>query len=321
LKRQFAIAGGVAGRKRNLIVTLDGLGLGEASGSIKYGPSQEVIYSDLCHLSEALKETDLARWRDRLSDFDDLVSAPALCAFSSALADYLGKTRRKSLSEILSMSAPTRHKTSVTVSIGDVRAASLWRDAGYDILKLKMGPDRSACRSAVEMMHHLPDVRFRIDANGSWDEELAREICDTLPAGRVELIEQPFPADSMALWTKLKRATSVPLFMDESIAVATDITHMAAFIDGVNIKIQKSGRLERAVEAMTVARRAGLTVMLGCMIESAVGIAAAYQLSSLADLLDLDGSLLLEPTPFAGLTYDHGCLQTPGDYGHGISRA
>lgn len=114
---------------------------------------------------------------------------------------------------------------------------------------------------------------------------------------------------------------SVPVFMDESVQSSDDVERVAGYVDGVNIKIQKSGLLETAIEAMKTAHRLGLKVMLGCMVESSVGIAAAYHLSGLADYLDLDGRLLIESDPFTGLSYADGRIAVAGDKGHGVSFA
>ena len=135
------------------------------------------------------------------------------------------------------------------------------------------------------------------------------------------MIEQPFSPEDRDAWLQLKETCQIPLFMDESIVSADDIDKASEYIDGVNIKIQKSGRLETAVEAIKTARRQNLKIMLGCMIESSVGIAAAWQLSGAADYIDLDGRLLVESDPFTGLEYLQGIIETADNFGHGVVRA
>jgi glutamate racemase len=67
---------------------------------------------------------------------------------------------------------------------------------------------------------------------------------------------------------------------------------------GINVKLMKTGSLSRAVEMLRLARAAGLKTMIGCMVETSVGISAAMELESLADYMDLDGFMLLQEEPF-----------------------
>jgi L-Ala-D/L-Glu epimerase len=320
LNRDFAIAGSRAHTKRNYILSIDDIGLGEASGSIKYGPSPEKIEHDLYNVVRALGE--LPEWSEAIYSviMAQDICAAAQCALFTALLDRAAKSAGKSLYAQLSLAPPNDLKTSVTISVGDTAAIESWVNAGFDVLKIKMDNDENLCREAVDLMRHFPKVKFRIDANGSWNYELAAAVTGILPPGQVELIEQPFQPEAASDWRRLRKITSIPLFMDESIAAPADIERVAGFVDGVNIKIQKSGRLETAVAAMTAARQSGLKVMLGCMIESSIGIAAAYQLSSLADYIDLDGCLLVEDHYFTGLKYYQGKIETENSSGHGIAK-
>jgi L-alanine-DL-glutamate epimerase-like enolase superfamily enzyme len=109
--------------------------------------------------------------------------------------------------------------------------------------------------------------------------------------------------------------------MNETICRSEDVAEVAAFVDGINVKIQKSGRLERTVEALETAKKLGLLTMIGCMIESSVGIATACQLTSLADYIDLDGRLLVESDPFTGLEYEDTIPEARQGFGHGVTYA
>jgi L-alanine-DL-glutamate epimerase-like enolase superfamily enzyme len=320
LNRDFVIAGSQAHTKRNYILSIDGIGLGEGSGSIKYGPSPENIEQGLQKVVRAIADLPDSFELD-ISELLSLdICPPAQCALSTAFLDRAAKMAGKSLHDQLSLAPPNNLKTSVTISVGDSTVINSWHAAGYDILKLKMDDDIKLCREAVELIRQYPKVKFRIDANGSWNYELAAAVTGMLPSDQVEMIEQPFPPEAAADWRRLRTITSIPLFMDESIGTPADIEGVAEFVDGVNIKIQKSGRLETAIAAMTAAHRRGLKVMLGCMIESSIGIAAAYHISSLADYIDLDGCLLVEDHFFSGLRYDHGKIEIANRCGHGIAK-
>jgi L-alanine-DL-glutamate epimerase-like enolase superfamily enzyme len=319
LNRQFILAAGRARIKKNYIVITDGLGLGEAAGSIYYGITPEDLGPELarlCSITAETPEQGLDAW---LQEQEKQYSHPAICAVSTALHDLRARQAGKPLYAQLGLVPPTPRQTSVTVSVGDFQDLERYAGGGWDAVKIKMDADPVTSGQVIEGMHRCGGVRFRIDANGSWIFEDAVRLLAETPLERVELIEQPFPIAAVDDWQRLREAITVPLIADEAVETADDVVRIGTFVDGVNIKIQKSGRLETAIGAMREARRLGLKVMLGCMIESSVGIATAWQLSSLADFIDLDGRWLVAADPFEGLTYDKGRLEISGGEGHGIS--
>ncbi|MCP4566367.1 MAG: hypothetical protein GY841_02170 [FCB group bacterium] len=322
LIREFVVAGGRTRQKRNYVVILNDLGLGEAAGSVHYGASAEKIESDLIKaisgISKNMESSDLDKY---LSDIEKEICPPAMCALSTAWHDYKCKSHGQGLYADLGLPRPYPKKTSITASVGDRLELERLIAAEYGIVKVKMDADTDDCREVIRLISSSEDTRFRIDANGSWTTDDAKKIIDQLPVDRIELIEQPFAADDKKAWLKLREMSDIPLFMDESIVTADDMEKASNYIDGVNIKIQKSGRLETAVEAMRTALKLNLRIMLGCMIESSVGIAAAYNLSGPVDYIDLDGRLLVEGDPFTGLEYSDGLLNTIDGYGHGVSLA
>jgi L-alanine-DL-glutamate epimerase-like enolase superfamily enzyme len=321
LKRDFIVTGGRESLKRNFLVIADGIGLGEAAGSVHYGAQPNEIERDLARLVNLLHEVPDDEIGKNLAAMQRAVCPPALCAVSTAWYDWICKRQGVGLYEHFGLAKPGRSQTSVTVSVGDVEALHYFLDHGYTCLKVKMDGDEASNRAVIDLIRRDDRPICRIDANAAWDFETARRIVSELPVDRIELIEQPFAADAVDDWHRLKEETAIPLFMDESIATADDVLRVASYVDGVNIKIQKSGTLDTAVEAMQAAKSAGIKVMLGCMIESSVGIAAAFQLSGLADFLDLDGRFLIEDDPFAGLYYDGDKIMISGNDGHGVAVA
>jgi L-alanine-DL-glutamate epimerase-like enolase superfamily enzyme len=321
LKRKFVVTGGCESAKRNFLVVLDDIGLGEAAGSVHYGVSSEEIGRDLLRFTAEAKAQADASFFELLARYENDLCAPAVCALSTAWHDLKSKQKKMSLHERLGIPRPEATVTSVTISAGDMEAWEIFLRDGMDCLKIKTSDDKSWNDAVIEKICGDDPVRYRIDANAGWDIDTAMRFVHTIPAGRVELIEQPFHVDDAACWTRLRSQTSIPLFMDESILNETDVKRVAGYVDGINIKIQKSGRLETAIAAIHAAKRAELQVMIGCMIESSVGIAAAYQLAGLADFIDLDGRLLIECDPFRGLRYEKNILQVRRGYGHGVALA
>ena len=133
-------------------------------------------------------------------------------------------------------------------------------------------------------------------------------------------LEQPFPASAWTLHEELKRETStVPLFADESFQGLGDLDQVCRAFDGVNIKLAKCGGIDRAMEIARNANGRDLRVMLGSMSEGALGCAAAWQLSGLADLCDLDGPWLIRNDPFQGFRMVGGVYEVDDGPGLNVS--
>ena len=321
LKREFIVAGGQASAKRNYLIIVDESGLGEAAGSVYYGATPAEIESDILRLAEYWGgKTSVDDW-DIPDDMADSVCAPALCAASTARHDCIARRKGIPLYRQLGIDPPQPVKTSLTISLGDIEALRGALLSGCEHIKIKMDSADIEKSPMIRIINESQRAVFRIDANGSWDRAISEKIMARLSADRIELVEQPFVPDAVDSWHWWRDTMSVPVFMDESVQSSDDVERVAGYVDGVNIKIQKSGLLETAIEAMKTAHRLGLKVMLGCMVESSVGIAAAYHLSGLADYLDLDGRLLIESDPFTGLSYADGRIAVAGDKGHGVSFA
>jgi L-alanine-DL-glutamate epimerase-like enolase superfamily enzyme len=119
----------------------------------------------------------------------------------------------------------------------------------------------------------------------------------------------------------LKAASPIPIYVDEDCHTLADVLPCAARAHGINIKLAKSGGVREAARMAHAARAAGLGVMLGCMVESGLGIAAAVQIASLSDHVDLDGNLLLAHDPWPGVEFVDG-VQLPSEQpGLGVREA
>jgi L-alanine-DL-glutamate epimerase-like enolase superfamily enzyme len=135
------------------------------------------------------------------------------------------------------------------------------------------------------------------------------------------LVEQPMPASDLDGVRLVRGRVDLPLFADEAAMDPADVPRLAEAYDGINVKLQKSGGLRAARRMIDAARESGLKVMLGCMIETSIGITAAAHLSPLADLADLDGHLLIENDPFDGVQVRDGLIILPDRPGLGVAGA
>jgi len=146
------------------------------------------------------------------------------------------------------------------------------------------------------------------------------EALELLPQMEIEYCEQPLPAGDPG-GARLKAASPVPIYVDEDCHTLADVAACAERAHGINIKLAKSGGIREAVRMAHAARALGLGVMLGCMIESGLGISAAAQVASLCDHVDLDGNLLLAEDPWPGVEFTDG-VQLPSDQpGLGVRQA
>ena len=177
----------------------------------------------------------------------------------------------------------------------------------FPVLKIKVGRDNDA--EILAAVREATDKPLRVDANEGWkDKEQALEKIRWLQGLGVELIEQPLPAAMIEETAWLRERAEIPIIADEAVKRASDIPRLAGAYDGINIKLMKAGGVQEAIRMIHVARAFGMKIMLGCMIESSVAIAAAAHLSPMVDWADLDGNLLISNDPFTGAMVERGRL-------------
>lgn len=242
----------------------------------------------------------------------------ARMALDGALHDWLGKRLGQPVWRLLGLS-PVPPPTSFTIGIDSV-AGTVERTreaAGFDVLKIKVGgPDDLERLRAVRTMSN---ARLRIDGNEGWTWDTARELMPVLVEMGIEFVEQPFPVADRDSYRRLRELPArIPVVIDEGCRDSRQVAEIATYADGVNLKLAKTGGIREAVRAVHVARGLGLSVMLGCMIESELGIAQATQLASLVDYVDLDGHLLITDSPFTGLTLTDGRVVPADEPGLGV---
>jgi len=232
--------------------------------------------------------------------------APARCALDLALHDRIGRQRNQPLWQLLNLPRPAARPTAFTISMASPEEmAEMAREiADYPVIKLKLGSDDDVARVAA-VREARPDARLYVDANAGWSPQEAVDRVRALEPFGLEMIEQPVPKDDIAGLGYVQSHTAVPVVADESVQTLADVEQLAAAgVAGINLKLMKVGGLAPCLRMLRRGRELGLRIMLGCMIETSLGVTAMAHLSGLADWFDLDAPLLIANDPFDGLTFD-----------------
>jgi len=187
----------------------------------------------------------------------------------------------------------------------------------YPILKIKLGSDRDL--EILRAIRDATDKELRVDANCGWTVKHTIRMLPVLREFGVTVLEQPLPPDQLDGLAQVRHHADIPLIADESCETSADIPRLAGKVDGINIKLAKCGSLREAIRMIAIARACGMTVMVGCMIESSLAITAAAHFTPLVDIVDLDGAALLANDPFKGATIEQGQVRLPTGPGLGVT--
>jgi L-alanine-DL-glutamate epimerase-like enolase superfamily enzyme len=299
----------------------DLVGIGEGAPNARYGERRD---RDMQLLKDLAPEIADLEGPAGVEVYCESLAAdvPALRAGLSAAAwDLAGKQAGEPVWRMLGLARPSV-RTSYTIAIAapedmlaQARAAS-----AFGTLKIKLGFDGDL-DLARRLKLELPETTFRYDANEGWDRERAAAALAVLEDLDAELVEQPLPASDAEGMRWLKERTHIPLLADEAVLTLEDLDAVAEAYDGVVVKLAKMGGIAAAFALISACTEVGLRVLMGCMIESSLGIAAALQIAGLADYVDLDGALLLAEDPFTGIEVGGDVLTASEEPGLGVRRA
>ena len=288
-------------------------GYGEAAPIDRYDESAASAAAFLEEAGDALGDDPFALEAigARLAERPGEQAAKA--AVDAALHDLCGKLTGLPVYRLLGLrrGGPP---TSWTLGLGDpdetARKAERVRRR-FRRLKLKLGGRDGLDVERVRAVRGVSDVPLQVDVNEYWTLDEALDALPELAALGVEYCEQPLPAGDPG-GAELKRRAPVPVYVDEDCHTLADVAACAERAHGINIKLAKSGGIREAVRMAHAARALGLGVMLGCMVESGLGIAAGASIGSLCDHVDLDGNLLIAEDPWPGVELVDG-VQVPSD--------
>jgi L-Ala-D/L-Glu epimerase len=244
----------------------------------------------------------------------------ARAAIDAALHDLQGKLLGQPVWRLLGLRRDGP-PTSWTVWLGDPDDMARRAEqalARFRRLKLKLGGRDGLDVERVRAVRGVAgDLRLQVDVNEAWSLDEALEALASLAELGVEYCEQPLPAGDPG-GPELKTRSPLPIYVDEDCHTLGTVAACADRAHGINVKLAKSGGIREALRMVHAARALGLGCMLGCMVESGLGISAGAQIASLFDHVDLDGNLLLAHDPWPGVPFVDGVQLPPEEPGLGV---
>ncbi len=302
-------------------ITHEGVtGDGEGAPTDRYDQSVESAKAFVEEHAEWLGDDPFA-----LEDIGERLAAvpgepAAKSAIDAALHDLQGKLLGVPAYRLLGLPR-TGPPTSWTIWLGDpddmARRAEKAAPS-YRRLKLKLGGGDGLDVERVRAVRSVTDLPLQVDVNEWWSLDEALVALPQLAELGVEYCEQPLREGDEG-GRVLKERSAVPIYVDEDCHTLAGVAACAEIAHGINIKLAKSGGIREAIRMVHAARALRLGVMVGCMIESGLGIAAGCCVAPLCDHVDLDGNLLLREDPCPGVSFVDGVQMPSDDPGLGVT--
>jgi L-alanine-DL-glutamate epimerase-like enolase superfamily enzyme len=322
LKETWAISRGSVTEKDNILLKLkykDFTGYGEASPSKKYDEEFSEVWNFILQAEPNL--IDPSKIKETLNDLNSISQNlnSAKACIDMAMYDIMGKMANKPLFELLGVKpkyAPSCSKT-VFIDTEENMLAHAMAYKNFSLLKIKFNSALDV--ALIPKIYEKTKKPIIIDVNEGWNPDEALDKIKYLEKfDFVLFIEQPIEANHLDDLALLRSKTRMKIFLDEDIQSINDIKHKRELMHGINIKLMKCGGIYRAIEMITSARKFNLGLMLGCMIESSIGISAASHLMHLVDFVDLDSIEFIANDKFEGSYFNYGKLVLSGNSGLGV---
>ncbi len=331
LTESFAISKGAVATAQNVLVRVvlqDGsAGYGEAAPfEVVTGETQASARAALQAMIATVTGRDAAGWRVLAADLRSLLpeAAAARCAVEQAVVDALARHLGLSLPAFLG-GFPHELMTDITIGVGDVshsvESARHAEAAGFKTVKVKVGADDWELDVAriVAISRATPKLSIIVDGNAGFSRPQAHRFLGgvTGASAAVILVEQPVAAPDITGLAELEREHGIPVCADESVRCPQDAIRVAETggISSINVKLMKCGVAD-ALDIITIARSAGMTGMIGGMVETAVSMTFSAAVAAAShpffSYIDLDTPMLM-PKRFVrgGMRYSGPAIRLP----------
>lgn len=314
LSTPFRIARGVKTAADVVTVQIaqgDVVGRGEGVPYPRYGESMDGALADIERIRPLVE-----RGGSRAALADAMPAGAARNALDAALWDLEARLAGSSVATLAGLPAPSPIASAITLGIDTPAAVAALAARHADVPLLKVKVDREAVAARLEAVRAAaPRPRLIVDPNESWTVADVADHGQLLRRLKVDLLEQPVPADADEGLADLP--PGVPICADEALHTRADLPRLAGRYTHVNVKLDKTGGLTEAIALVAAAKQAGFGVMIGCMVATSLGIAPALLLTGEAAFVDLDGPLWLAEDRAGGVTDRGGWLMPsePGFWG------
>lgn len=310
LKNPFNITHSSRTSQKTLVLSLkkDGhTGYGEAVAVSYYGLQAEAMHDYFKQRKKQLEhlpfESPEQYWQSALPILKE--QPFLLCALDVAVNDWFAKKAGQPLYQYWGLSAENLPMTSFTIGMDEIPVmVRKLKEMPWPIYKVKLGKVNDL--EVIQALRDHTEATFRVDANTGWTLDQALELIPKLKTLGVDMIEQPLKVSDWESMKKLKAASSLPLIADESCQTEEDVERCAPYFHGINIKLMKCGGLTPALRMIKKARELNMQIMVGCMIESSIGISAIAHLLPLIDYADMDSTLMITNDPGEGVGWENG---------------
>ncbi|MFI4875164.1 MAG: dipeptide epimerase [Blastopirellula sp. JB062] len=322
LQHEFTISRGSINFQNSLVVELEEEGIsgfGEVTENDYYGHTIDALSESLTAAEDLLpgyaSESPEAMWPIAQARLQNMF---ALSALDMAAHDLAARKSGIPLHQHWGLAWQNVPQSSFTIGIDAIETmvAKLNERPGWKTYKIKLGAADDL--AIVRALREQTNAAFRVDANCGWSVEQTIEYSTELAELGVEFIEQPLPNTATdAEKLQVFQRSVLPIIADENCLVEEDVARCRGFFHGVNVKLCKCGGLTPGLRMLREARQSGLKTMVGCMVESSIGISAAAHLAPLLDYADLDGAELLKEDPAEGVVIDQGQIRLSDQPGGG----
>ncbi len=283
-------------------------GLGEAAPNIRYQETPERLQQEFDQLAPNLEvDFELKTWSTFVKSLR--VCTALKMALDMAFQNLQAAISNKSLSEHLGIKPIASREICYTIPVMQPEMIEAFIEkenlSRFSWLKIKVNQEL-AIPMINEVLKHFSG-QIAIDGNEAWtNQESVLEFTQKLPKDRILFLEQPFPATFRAEYEWLGKQSEIDIWGDESVLDQSEPEFWKKSFKGINVKLMKAGTLENSIYLLNEAKKIGLKTMVGCMVETSLGISAALSLGSLADYMDLDGFLVLQNEHFGLVKEENG---------------
>lgn len=304
-------------KTNQLIEVRDGSvqGKGEVAPNIRYGETPENI--ELAF--QLFVQHAPTEWIP-IDAFDVLLQSLKLpnalrFGIESAYVHAYAAREKVAVSRLLKLEPMQAIETSFSLPIMPVAEIATFyeRHQLHRFRRLKLKVSADTAHDLLEALMQVSNQPLIVDANEGWkDPDALIVFLQSLRNYPIDIIEQPMPADMGDAYQYVKPKSPFPIFADESVCDHADFTLLKHQFHGINMKLMKAGGYQNGIRLLNEARQHGMQTMVGCMVETSLGISCAMRLCHNVPFVDLDGFLIIKDEPF-GLVAEAGGVLTSQD--------